>query len=87
MSNEDLEMVLWNTVIFEHQRPFTEDDIAVAFVTKIMDILADAGLLKKTLKNGEPFYHKTSQFRSPEQANEIVKAYIRQKAKRLGIKL
>ena len=86
-AEENLEMLLWSKVIFEHQGPFTEDEISLAFVTKIMDILADAGLMKKTLKHGEPFYKKTGRFRSVEQADAAIKSCLKQGAKRLGVEL
>ena len=72
----------WAKVMCKYREPFTEDQISLIFTAKILDILVDAGLLKKTLESG--VYLPTNDW-SPEQADEIVKTYIQQQAKRLGI--
>jgi len=86
MSNEDPAILLATKKMFQHKGPFTEEEISIAVITEIFDCLADAGLLEKTIESDGPRYRKIGTW-TLEEAEAIVESYMKQEAKKLGVKL
>jgi len=71
-------LILATKQMLEHQEAFTKEEIGIEVITEILDCLANAGFLEKTVIAAS---YRTVGTWTVEEAEAAVEYYIRQEAR------